>query len=620
MKIPSVQCLLALVPLLLAGLAPAGKAEEQKLPNIVWLVSEDNSAYLGAYGDPVARTPNLDRLAADGFVYEEAYATVGVCAPSRFSIITGRQPSSHYGSQGMRGGSPLPPEMHFFPKYLREAGYWTANGGKTDYNTYRDGAREEAWDDNKAHWRERPDPEQPFFKIFNAMTTHESRVFPPKDPARDRGSPKTDPASVSIPPYKPETPLAREDLAHYYDRMKQYDREVGTILDQLEEDGLADDTIVFYYSDHGGVLGRSKRFIYDSGTHVPLIVRFGKNVRHLAPDDAEDGRLSRLVSLMDLGPTVLSLAGVRPPDYMHGKAFLGSYAESPREYLMHPSQRFDERINLSRGIRDDRYLYIRNFFPHWPWGRHIAYMFRIPSTSEWYELWEAGDLPPEQARFFEPKGYEEFYDTETDPHQVNNLADDPAYAAELERLRQALDQRMIETEDTGFYWDFDHDDITLEQAMHQADTAARGDPANLGQLVEWLGAESPVTRFWAAAGLSILGPQAEPAHGEILAALERPDLEPETRVMLAEALCRMDDYDTAVSQFRTLFEDGGGGNTAALLALNVMQLNGPANFRELTPFIEQAAEGDMGNMAKWAAPRLLETMREANAGGTTVDL
>jgi len=571
-----------------------------KRPNIVWIVSEDNSALLGCYGDDLARTPNLDKLAEEGIVYDNAYASVGVCAPSRFSIITGRLPSSHYGSQGMRGGSSLPRHIHFFPKYLRDAGYWTANGGKTDYNTYRDGAKEAAWDHNKAHWRERPDKDQPFFKIFNSMTTHESRVFMPKGD-RERGKPKTDPEAVTVPAYKPDTSLAREDLAVYYDRMENMDGMAGRILKQLEEDGLADDTIVFYYADHGGVLGRSKRFIYDSGTHVPLIVRFGKNFQHLAPKDVKDGRTDRLVTLMDLGATLLSLAGIEPPDYMHGSAFLGEHTAEPRDYIFHPRQRMDERIDLSRGLRDKRFLYIRNYLPHWPWGQHIRYMFRIPSTQEWYDLWKKGVLPPEQARYFEAKGFEEFYDSQSDPGQVKNLVDDPKYAAEVERFRKAIDLRMIETEDTGFYWDFDHENITLEEAMHQAETAAKGNVENLEQLIKWLDAESPVTRFWAAMGCSILGKQAEPAKAKLAAALEDPEMT--IRVIAAGALCRQDNFDMAIPVFREALKK----KDADLWALNIMQLVGPKHFKALKPEIEEAANRERGN-ASWAAPYLLETM------------
>ncbi len=293
-------------------------------PNILWLVSEDNTTLLGCYGDPLARTPTLDKLAREGVLFERCFAQP-VCAPARFALITGTFAASSGPAHHMRAQGNIPGWFKGFPALLREAGYFTANNAKTDYNAPIN--LKETWNacGKSAHYRDRPDPQQPFFSVFNHEVTHESCLFPETLKGAPPGFTPTDPASVRVLPYQPDTPEIRADWARYYDCLALLDHQIDTKLKELEEAGLADDTIIFYYADNGGVLPRSKRFLQASGTHVPLIACFPPKWRHLAPA-APGSRLSQPVSFVDFAPTVFSLAGVKIPDYMQGRAFAGPEA------------------------------------------------------------------------------------------------------------------------------------------------------------------------------------------------------------------------------------------------------------------------------------------------------
>jgi N-sulfoglucosamine sulfohydrolase len=463
-RLSSTAGVIAAAVLLAGSIATPGLAAPPPAarPNIVWISAEDLSPDLHAYGDPYAVTPVLDRLAAEGARYTSAFAVAPVCAPSRSSIITGVHPTS-IGTMHMRSKGVPPPGVKAFTEYLRAAGYYTTNQAKTDYNVEAPPANrppDSVWDDtgNRAHWRNRPDPAQPFFSVFNINTTHESQIR--LDPAqfanvtaRVTAEARHDPAKAVLPPYYPDTPVVRADWARYYDLITAMDREVGDILKQLEDDGLADRTIVFFWGDHGRGLPRGKRWVYDSGIQVPLIVRWPGGLRGgTVVDD--------LVTLMDLGPTVLSLAGVPVPAHMHGRAFLGAGRAAPREYVFAHRDRMDEAYDTIRAVRDTRYKYIRNAFPGRPYAQHIAYMEEMPTMQEWRRLYKdhMNALSPEFGRalnatqllFFQPeKPPEELYDLQQDPHEVHNLAGTPANAAVLERMRRTLDAWQRETGDLG---------------------------------------------------------------------------------------------------------------------------------------------------------------------------
>jgi N-sulfoglucosamine sulfohydrolase len=410
-------------------------------PNFLWIVSEDNGPFLGCYGDAFATTPTLDKLATEGILYENAFANAPVCAPARSTIITGMYPPS-MGTQNMRSTYPIPESIRFFPQYLREAGYYCTNNSKEDYNMPKP---EGVWDESsrQAHYKNRAEG-QPFFAIFNVGISHESSIHKsiPNDSLRH------DPAKVTLPPYHPDTPEMRHDWAQYYDKIEDMDARMGEILQELEDAGLADNTIVAYYSDHGGVIARSKRFVYESGTHVPMIWRFPEKYSHLAPGNPGD-RTDRLVSFIDLAPSMLSLAGIDLPDYMQGKAFLGPQEAPPRDYVHLFRGRMDERMDKVRAVRNKKFRYIKNYMPHRIYGQYIEYLWRAPSCRSWEETYLAGDCNEAQSAFWEEKPAEELYDVSEDPWEVNNLANDPAYEDILRQMRGETDRWMSEIIDTG---------------------------------------------------------------------------------------------------------------------------------------------------------------------------
>ena len=535
------------------GLNLVGSPLAQR-PNILWITSEDNGPYLGCYGDPVARTPRIDALAEQGTVYLNCFSNAAVCAPARQTLISGILASS-IGGQHMRSNVEFPPGVPYFPKWLRDAGYYTSNNSKTDYNGGpagdRTAAMNAAWDDSsgQGHWRGRRD-DQPFFSVFNIGDTHESQLFDAK--WRDR-SLVTDPNQVSIPAYLPDVPEIRLDLARYYDRIAFMDTKVGALLDALEADGLADDTIVFYFSDHGGSLPRGKSFIYDSGTRVPLIVCAPEKWRHLVPGEA-GMPTERLVSFVDFAATVLSLAGLPAPDYMQGQAFLGAHVAPARAYVPLFRGRRGERYDLSRGLRDAEYLYLRHYSPHLPVMQPNVYSWAIPSYSVWRRAWLDGALAPEQAQWFEPKSAEALYRVSDDPDNIHNLATDPAMADVLARFRDAHREQIVASQDSVFYPEGisgreygaygDKDRYPLARLAELADRVSEGDIKNIGLFRDAMSDPNPCVRWWAVTGCVMLGPEAAPALGELEGRLADP--ERTIRIQAAKVLAMLDRHDLAI--------------------------------------------------------------------------
>lgn len=434
-------------------------------PNILWITVEDMSPWLGCYGDSVARTPRIDALAAEGVRYTNAHATTPVCAPARAALITGCY-ATRIGAMHMRTGNPSkasleadpeayagvpsyeatpPPDVRCFPELLRRAGYWCTNRSKTDYQFKAPGT---VWDQSggKAHWRNRPDPEQPFFAVFNLGVTHESGTFASRKP-----QPRvTDPAAVEVPPYYPDTERVRATISRTYDNIAAMDRQVGELLDQLEKDGLTDSTIVFWFTDHGVGLPRGKRSVYASGTHVPLIVR----APGLAPTVSE-----RLLSFVDLGPTALSLAGVAPPEWMDGRAVLGAYAAPAPSFVHIHADRMDAELDRTRAVTDGRYRYVWNGMTDRPRLYPVAYAEGVPAMADLHELVARGGDRPEQWQVVDrTKPPIEFYDRATDPHEVRDLARDlaqdpaalePDARARMEEMAAELERWLEGTGDLG---------------------------------------------------------------------------------------------------------------------------------------------------------------------------
>jgi N-sulfoglucosamine sulfohydrolase len=402
---------------------------------------------LGCYGDEYASTPNLDLLASQGVRYDLAFASAPVCSPSRSSIITGMYAPS-IGTHHHRSNVQVPEGIRTFTAYLRDAGYYCTNNAKTDYNFP---VPPDAWDEssNKAHWRNRDDPSQPFFAVFNLNVCHEGQVRAEDDvfERHIRNLPpdrRHDPAKAMLPPYYPDTPIVRENWARYYDLVSVMDMQVAELLRQLEEDGLADDTVVFFWGDHGRGLPRAKRWLYDSGVRVPLIVRW--------PGEIAPGTVSRnLISLVDLGPAVLSITGVPIPPHMHGQAFLGPQQIRPRRRLFFHRDRMDETHDMMRAVRDQRFKYIRNYCPDRPYALPIRYMDEMPIMQEWRRRHEAGELVGPQRLFFSPqKPPEELYDTIADPHEIDNLAGSPQHYSTLIEMRGRLNNWVRAINDRGF--------------------------------------------------------------------------------------------------------------------------------------------------------------------------
>lgn len=405
-----------------------------KKPNILCITCEDINPYLHCFGDKIAKTPNLDKLATEGVKFTNVYSCAGVCAPSRFALITGMYPSSA-GANNMRtnrkdlpNGIPPyeavpPPEVKCISEYMRANGYYCTNNVKTDYQFK---APVTAWDEcsTSAHWKHRPKG-MPFFSIFNLMATHESQVWDrANDPVTIR------PEDVDVPPYYPDTYKIRRDIARVYSNIAIMDREVDELLSQLENDGLMEETIIIFYSDHGGPLPRGKRELYDTGLKAPMIIRFPRKRR--MGTEVED-----LISFVDIPATILSLAGIEPPGYMHGRAFLGDYTEKPRDYIFAARDRMDGQYDVRRAVRDKRFKYIRNYKPEIGCYLDIKFRKNLGSMQDLLKMRDQGLLNEDQMYWFrDHKAPEELYDLSIDPYELNNIADNPAYQNELKRLRE----------------------------------------------------------------------------------------------------------------------------------------------------------------------------------------
>ncbi|HPD29112.1 MAG TPA: sulfatase-like hydrolase/transferase [Phycisphaerae bacterium] len=431
--------------LLLGLIAATQTANAADLPNVLWISCEDVCPDLGCYGDKYARTPNIDKLAREGIRYTHAFSVSGVCAPSRSAIITGMYPTT-ISTHHMRCKAVPPACVKCFTEYLRSAGYYCTNNSKTDYNF---DAPVTAWDEcsNKAHWRNRT-PGQPFFSVFNLTVTHESQIrCSPEQFARhmQKVAPehRHDPAKAVLPPYYPDTPIVRNDWARYYDLITAMDLQLADLLRQLEEDGLADKTIVFFFGDNGRGLPRAKRWLYDSGIHVPLVIRL--------PDRKDAGTVcDDLISFIDFGPTVLSLAGVKVPAHMQGQPFLGGQRAGPRQYVFAARDRMDETYDIIRSVRDKRFKYIRNFKPGRPYAQYIDYMEKMPTMQEMRRLNKEGTLTGPRKTFFLPeKPEEELYDCINDPHEITNLVNLPEHRERLIEMRKVLEKWMDDTRDLG---------------------------------------------------------------------------------------------------------------------------------------------------------------------------
>lgn len=435
-------------------------------PNIIWLVAEDQSVnFFPMYGDETIDLPNLSSLREDGILYENAYSPVPVCAPARSSIITGMYPTS-LGTHNMRtyaefpqpkpskdiiNYSPVPiSNVKMFTEYLRKNNYYTSNYGKEDYNFKKtDGS----WDYTctggscsqklEPLWRERK-KDQPFFAVFNFGITHESQVWSQGDKEL-----YVNPDEINVPPIFPDTAEVRKDLAVNYSNLIRLDKQIGEIIDLLKKDNLYNNSVIFFYADHGGPFPRFKRALYETGIKVPLIIKLSKNLDY-------DTSNSSLVSFIDYAPTVLSLAGIKPPEYMQGKALLGKYKSKEKsEFIFSSSDRFDEHVDRSRAVIHRGFKYIKHFNPEIS-RTNNAYRDNMAMMKNMKKLWDEGKLGKDQAHWFKnPKPLEEMYLLDEDPYELNNIVNDPKYANKVKFMQESLNEWIIKTNDLGEFNEVD---------------------------------------------------------------------------------------------------------------------------------------------------------------------
>jgi len=565
-------------------------AQTESRPNILWFVSEDNTPLIGAYGNKLVHTPTIDRLAREGILYRNAYCTSPVCGPSRFAIITGMFAETAAPANNMGAWTELPSIIKGYPFYLRQAGYYCTNNAKKNYQSNLDYA--DFWDESseKAHWRNGPKG-KPFFAIFNTFTTHESCLFKPLEG-------RVKPEDVQLPAYLPDTPGVRQDLVTFYNAMEKMDGELAARLAELEADGVSEDTIVFYYSDNGGIMPRGKRFCYDMGLRCALVVYFPKKWAHLAPVKM-GSVVTSPVSFVDLAPTLLSLLGLPIPRYTQGEAFLGSAAGKPQKYAFGMRNRMDERYDMMRTVMDGRYHYIRNYSPHRIWGQHGAFMWQARSYQDWETAHIAGTLNPAQERFWQKKVFEEFYDTQTDPDCVSNLIAEPDQQARISEMRAALDAHMIEVNDNGFIPDgcpiegYEESrkagSYPLRRIMDVAGIAAKGDAANLSRLRKELSDPNEILRYWAAQGLLVLGDKAKDAIPE-MQKIVADDESIHVRIVAAETLVKLTgDSEAMKLLIRAL--DKNPNARVRLQAINALTYVGE-KARVALGEIQNAAESD----------------------------
>ena len=572
---------------LLVAIVFAHPASAAERPNILWIVGEDaNVTWFGCYGNPNASTPNIDKLAKQGYRYSHAYANAPVCAPSRSTWITGVYAVST-GTQNMRSRYAIPHDRFaYYPDAMRAAGYYCANHTKTDYNI---GGRDDfdCWDSKTATAWKDCKPGQPFFQVVNYNESHESRA------QGDVTNTRHSPGEVSLAKYHPDDITIRRNYAKYHDAVGKMDSEVGKKLAELDRAGLADDTIVIFCTDHGGVLPRSKRFLYESGIHCPLIVRIPEKYKQFRPSPTPGGVIDRLVSFIDMPKTWLSLCGAKIPTTLQGSIFLGPQAEAEPQYVYSFRGRMDERIDRQRAVRDKRYVYIRNYLPMVPNGQHLDYLWKMAAMEKWDELHKAGKTDNVTSRFFKPKPAEELYDSQADPDNVINLVDQPEHKVRLSAMRSALRKWQLTISDAGMVPEFDWPartqasgktiaelvrapDFTLELHLDAADHAVSGDASLISADLQ---SSDPVRSYWGMVGV-LCSPNIVPeAKSKLLPGLTHQS--GEVRALAAWAYSRLGKAERVEAE-TTLNAMLLEHSPAALTALNVIDWAGldVAKFRD----------------------------------------
>ncbi|MDG2220896.1 MAG: sulfatase-like hydrolase/transferase [Rubripirellula sp.] len=604
-------------------------------PNVLWISCEDISPHLGCYGDPHAITPNLDTLASEGVRYSHAFTAAGVCAPNRSSIITAMYQNS-IGTHHMRCNAKLPKWLKPFPMLMKQSGYYCTNNSKTDYQ-FREPSARSIWNESggKAHWRKRAKG-QPFFAIFNFTGCHESGIAS-EDKYRTvttglTAAQRQNPAELTtLPPYYPDTPVTREDWKRNYELITAMDAWAGGLIDDLKQAGLYENTIIFFWSDHGVGLPRAKRWLYDSGTRIPLIVRIPKSLRDDGqgkPNTVDD----RLVCSVDFGPTVLNLAGISIPKKIQGQPFLGTDLPTKRKYVYGARDRMDERYDIIRTVRDQRFRYVRNFEPLKPYYQYMNTPEKGATMIEIRRAEQAGKLTETMAIFSAAnKPAEELYDLENDFHEVNNLADNPKYAGKLAEMRTALKDWQNEIGDVGLIpeaeieiqekqagsrYDILHgrpDSAQLLDRLVTIATKASSGPDQLDDLITGLQDKNASVRYWSATGIGNLGSDITPgrAANQTRTAIERclTDSSPSVRIAAARAIAQLGNTAAAVKVLqKELASDHQWGRLAAAIALD--EMNDEA--KSATDALQDALRDQPNKYIVRVANRALNEMQGTN--------
>ena len=571
---PKLICFASL--LILFGFFPRFSVEGSERPNILWITSEDNNVkWVGCYGNPHADTPNLDKLAGEGFLYLNCFANAPVCAPSRSGWITGVHPVT-LGTLPMRSRYPIPHDrVKYYPDYLKDAGYYCSNVRKTDYNI---GGRpdDQCWDSTKLDWKKLKQT-QPFMQVINVAQSHESRAFGEVDNTTHS------PNDIQLAKYHPDIPTIRKNYAHYHDAVKRMDADVGRFINQLQQHGLSENTIVIYNSDHGGVLPRSKRHLFNSGTHCPLIIRIPEKFKSIRPTKKVGSKIERLVSFIDMPKTWLSLAGAEIPEIMQGKIFLGPQRELERNYHFSYRERMDERLDNQRAVRDKRYLYIRNYMPYVPWGQKLTYLWKMEATRAWEDWHRAGKTDAVTGRWFREKPPEELYDTWEDPDNVVNLIDDPKYSKITDEFRGALKNWQLKVRDCGLLPECervkrevdlgitvyemaqDEKHYDLQSYLDASELALLAKPKQVKTLLEMLSHKDSGIRYWGMTGLCLLGDNAR-SHIPSIRKMTN-DSSDAVRAITAFTLFRLGEKETSRTCYQQLLKND---SYASLLVLNMI--------------------------------------------------
>lgn len=567
----------------------------QDKPNILWLTSEDNSIeWVGCYGNSNAETPNIDALAKEGFRYTHCYANTPVCAPTRSTWITGVNALS-MGTQPMRSRYDIPHDIiKYYPDYLNEAGYFTGNSRKTDYNI---GGRPDkaCWDDpGEIDW-DNLQQKQPFFQVINFAESHESRA------QGDVGNTIHDPNKVKLKAYHPDLPDVRKNYAKYHDAVKRMDSDLGSALKRLEELGLADNTIVIYNSDHGGVLPRSKRYLFATGIHVPLIIRIPEKYKHLYPAVKPNSIVNRMVSFVDMPKTWLSITGAKVPDYMQGTTFLGPEIEPEQSYHFAYRGRMDERYDNSRAVYDKEFVYIRNYMPYVPWVQHLEYQWKMKASVAWENYVKEGKGNTLQTKFFYPKNYtEELYKLDDDWSNTNNLIGNAKYSNKIESMRKALRKWQLKIHDSGMLPESEiakrakDNNVTIYELVRNnkmynllslldaSDLALEQNPKHIDQLRIMLESNDNGLRYWGMVGAFLLND----AISGLKAINDKSD---EVRVMAAWTLIRTGNKQLGLNCIENMLKEN---SYVMLKILNVIDWMGEDGYNLMNTVNELFFSGD----------------------------